>query len=96
MKVIRTKHTIVAFSIFSWEEYANIMPTSRNLKQSRNFQDIIRANYRNSTEFCHVTPSYGFRLASLRKYFKINSTEISSEILANYYYFSICDNTICY
>lgn len=35
-----------------------------------------------------------FRLASVRKYLKINSTEISSEVLANDYYFSIYDNAV--
>ena len=95
MQVVRTKHTIVALNILALGESGNIVPASTNLTK-RNSQDMIRAHYRNSVVFCHVTSSYGFRLASLRKYLKINSTGMSSEILANYYYFSIYDNTICY
>lgn len=96
MQVMRTKRTIVACNIFALGEYGNIMPASRNATKSRNFQGVIRAHYRSSIVFCHVTSSYSFKLASLRKYLKINSTEISSEILANYCYLSIYDNSVHY
>lgn len=96
MQVIRMKSTIVASNIFALGEYGNIMPAAQIRKRSRSFQDTVRTHYRNSIVFCHVISSYSFRLTSLRKYLKINSAEISSEILANYYYFSIYDNTVRY
>lgn len=60
MQVLRTKHTIVALNVLAVGKYGNVTPESTNSTKNRRFQDIIRAHYRNSIVFCHVTSSYRF------------------------------------